>query len=107
MKKPKPKCRICGGHCGKKRGEKCRYAANEAKRRSEVLCLWTKEKNMGFWDFWHQHEFLAWCALWLAWKFCNRLMRTIKVCVRGWPPEHLDADGDWKPEPKHEEAQEA
>lgn len=76
---------------------------------------------MGFWDFWNKHEFLAWCALWLvwgaiwlaavvagvAWKFCNRLLRTIKVCVRGWPPEHLDADGDWKPEPKHEEAQEA
>ena len=76
---------------------------------------------MGFWDFWHQHEFLAWCALWLvwgviwlaavvaevAWKLCNRLLRTIKVCVRGWPPEHMDADGDWKPEPKREEAQEA
>ena len=27
----------------------------------------------------------------------NRLLRTIKVVVRGWPPEHLDADGDFKP----------
>lgn len=26
----------------------------------------------------------------------NRLLRTIKVAIRGWPPEHLDADGDWK-----------
>jgi len=24
----------------------------------------------------------------------NRLLRTIKVLFRGWPPEHLDADGD-------------
>ncbi len=24
----------------------------------------------------------------------NRVLRTIKVCARGWPPEHIDADGD-------------
>lgn len=29
--------------------------------------------------------------------------RTIKVLARGWPPAHLDADGDWKPEPEKEE----
>lgn len=66
---------------------------------------------MGFWDFWNQHPLLAWCALWLGWpaawfavvvvntifRIINRLFRTINVCVRGWPPEHLDADGDWKP----------
>lgn len=28
----------------------------------------------------------------------NRILRTIKVTRQGWPPEHLDADGDWKPE---------
>jgi hypothetical protein len=27
----------------------------------------------------------------------NRILRTIKVASRGWPPAHLDADGDWKP----------
>lgn len=60
------------------------------------------------------HGFLAWCALWLVWGFIalamaafdvsfrllNRILRTIKVCVRGWPPAHLDADGDFKPTTK-------
>lgn len=26
-----------------------------------------------------------------------RLTRTIMVSLRGWPPSHLDADGDWNP----------
>jgi hypothetical protein len=30
----------------------------------------------------------------------NRPLRTIKVLVRGWPPEHLDADGDFRPAPE-------
>lgn len=65
----------------------------------------------------NQHGFLTWCALWLVWgfiwliaaafsisfKMVNRILRTIKVCVRGWPPEHLDADGDWKPEQQRPE----
>jgi len=29
-----------------------------------------------------------------------RLYRVIMVALRGWPPDHLDADGDWKPEQK-------
>jgi hypothetical protein len=29
----------------------------------------------------------------------NRLLRTIHVTKHGWPPEHLDADGDWRPLP--------
>ena len=32
----------------------------------------------------------------------NRLMRHLNVRRAGWPPAHLDADGDWKPEPKQE-----
>jgi hypothetical protein len=28
----------------------------------------------------------------------NRILRTISVRKHGWPPEHLDADGDWKPQ---------
>lgn len=69
---------------------------------------------MGFWEFWHEHSFLAWCALWLGWgvfwlaaialefmwELCNRLLRTVSVCARGWPPAHLDADGDWRPASK-------
>lgn len=31
-----------------------------------------------------------------------RVYRMIMVLFRGWPPNHLDADGDWKPEPKEE-----
>lgn len=67
-----------------------------------------------FWAFFllfaDDHPILAWFSLWLFWgvvwlgailgeiafKLCNRLLRTIKVCARGWPPAHLDADGDWK-----------
>jgi len=27
----------------------------------------------------------------------NRILRTIRVAARGWPPPHCDADGDFKP----------
>lgn len=63
---------------------------------------------MNAWDFWHAHPFIAWCALWLLWglvplaaaaaNLVNRFLRTIKVLFRGWPPEGLDADGDFRPE---------
>lgn len=62
-----------------------------------------------------EHWWLVfWLALWAM--FCalmlvydvtnlvrflvNRPLRTIKVLVRGWPPAHLNADGDWRPQPK-------
>lgn len=32
----------------------------------------------------------------------RRGYRCIMVTARGWPPEHLDADGDFKIEPKKE-----
>jgi hypothetical protein len=38
--------------------------------------------------------FLAQCAA----TVCSRVLRSINVAVRGWPPSHLDADGDWKPD---------
>ncbi len=70
---------------------------------------------MNMWDFFNEHWFLAWCALWLCWpaaslvgaiffRLPNRILRTIKVLVRGWPPAHLDADGDIIPAPKESEA---
>ena len=44
---------------------------------------------------------LAFFAMWtagglmsVAWLLANRTLRTVKVLARGWPPEHLDADGD-------------
>ena len=62
---------------------------------------------MTAWDFWHAHPFLAWCALWLGWVplliveqlriVASRWMRTRNIRAAGWPPPHLDADGDWKP----------
>lgn len=29
-----------------------------------------------------------------------RYMRYLSVKSKGWPPSHLDADGDWKSQPK-------
>jgi len=50
---------------------------------------------------------LSWLAAALLEDFLNifrslvvRLYRVIMVALRGWPPAHLDADGDWKPEQK-------
>ena len=64
------------------------------------------------WEFWGEHWFLAWSALWLVWAvvpiaiqcswIVNRILRAINVALRGWPPEHQDADGDWRPLPKSE-----
>ena len=31
-------------------------------------------------------------------RICSRFMRFLMVRKQGWPPAHLDADGDWKPE---------
>jgi len=70
-----------------------------------------KAGKMNAFQFFNEHWFLAWCALWLCWPVLGivrllvfnlpkHILRTIKVAIRGWPPEHLDADGDWKPEPK-------
>lgn len=28
-------------------------------------------------------------------RLLGRVLRTINIAIRGWPPEHLDADGDW------------
>lgn len=64
-----------------------------------------------FYAFAGEHWFLTWCALWLVWglvwlagtamlvsfRAINRVLRTIMVAIRGWPPAHLDADGDWPP----------
>jgi len=66
---------------------------------------------MEMWTYLDNNWFIAWCALWLGWpafgiikllvfSLPNRILRTIKVSIRGWTPEHLDADGDWKPLPK-------
>ncbi|MDC3312707.1 hypothetical protein OAV22_02095 [Flavobacteriaceae bacterium] len=64
-----------------------------------------------------EHWFLFWCALWLWWgffvawiaavnavsKLCNRILRSLNILMRGWPPEHLDADGDFRELPENDE----
>lgn len=32
----------------------------------------------------------------------RRIIRMCNISFRGWTPEHLDADGDFRPEPKKE-----
>ncbi len=41
-------------------------------------------------------------AMNLPFRFWNRFLRSRNIDARGWPPPHLDADGDWKPEPTDE-----
>jgi len=43
---------------------------------------------------------VSWTGLHVACSTLRRFMRMLCVLIRGWPPSHLDADGDWKPEPK-------
>ena len=52
-------------------------------------------------QFFADHWLICLIALWfmveLVGRCYSRTMRTILVSLRGWPPNHLDADGDWKP----------
>lgn len=49
-------------------------------------------------------NFWVWCGSFLlvisflqyAFIFWNRLLRHMNVRRAGWPPDHLDADGDWE-----------
>lgn len=40
--------------------------------------------------------FLGYLLAELLLKVISRSIRGIVVSIRGWPPAHLDADGDWK-----------
>lgn len=44
---------------------------------------------------------IAWALLHygstVAVTFWRRLTSLVRVAIRGWPPAHLDADGDWRP----------
>jgi hypothetical protein len=68
---------------------------------------------MNVWDFASEHWFVAiilamiiahvivapFRYAWMAW---NRYLRSKNIVARGWPPGHLDADGDWPPAPEKE-----
>lgn len=48
--------------------------------------------------------FIVVCAIYYLLKtIVVRGTRMVNVALRGWPPAHIDADGDWTPEPKSEE----
>lgn len=51
-----------------------------------------------------RHYLLAIVGLLIAENFVgavySRTLRAIMVSIKGWPPAHLDADGDWKSEPE-------
>ncbi len=63
-----------------------------------------------FVEFFGGNYFLAWCALWLLWGvvaltalvfqlvqvFYIRTLRAVQVLFRGWPPENLDANGNFR-----------
>lgn len=60
-------------------------------------------------DFYTFAGIHPWLTFFLAWlfisgcieyplKIINRLIRHRNIVARGWPPAHLDADGDWKKE---------
>ena len=66
-------------------------------------------------DFWIWATEHWWLGFWLAFwalvfayqlafavlvRLPNRLIRHAAIRKRGWPPAHLDADGDFKPEAK-------
>lgn len=49
-------------------------------------------------NFINEHPFLTFFivmgALETLFRLGNRVIRLINVTINGWPPEHLDADGD-------------
>lgn len=64
---------------------------------------------MNLLNFMSEHVILAFfiiCSIYhavvlpfkLVAKLLNRWMRHMNIMAKGWPPIHLDADGDWKPE---------
>jgi hypothetical protein len=51
--------------------------------------------------FAEQHPFLSFCVIWVIcglllapFRLANRWIRHRNIKAQGWPPSHLDADGD-------------
>lgn len=42
-------------------------------------------------------------VFYLAMNLIFRFFRVINIALRGWPPDHLNADGDWKEKQKGEQ----
>jgi hypothetical protein len=60
--------------------------------------------DLAFQSFWHFIGVLIMVYLFLHYgvnaslKIISRFLRSINIFTRGWPPSHLDADGDFKQE---------
>lgn len=57
----------------------------------------------GFWPFFGMMILLNGAAYYTVnglVKIWRMFMRMLMVRKHGWPPSHLDADGDWKPDSK-------
>lgn len=72
---------------------------------------------MTFWQFADSSPFAAFfiallilsafiTSLNFMFRVINRLIRHWNISVRGWPPPHLDADGDFKVEEKDDDSKE-
>lgn len=42
------------------------------------------------------HPALSFLLAYLVFRIVNRGFRAVNIAIRGWPPAHLDADGDFK-----------
>ena len=47
-----------------------------------------------FYEHWILTFLLAWVSIHSCYYIIMRMIRSVIVLFRGWPPEHLDADGD-------------
>ena len=65
----------------------------------EILAFLVEHWVFSTFFFWPVALVAIWLIL-LPVKLITRTYRFIMVLCRGWPPEHLDADGDHKPAPK-------
>lgn len=59
------------------------------------------------WDFMGEHPFLTFILFYMFVDLCARILRVTNILVRGWPPAHLDADGDFNLIKTKEEVDEA
>lgn len=57
---------------------------------------------LGALSFWHAILILLLARLVAI--LTSRVFRMVMVACRGWPPSHLDADGDWKPKDEEDDA---
>lgn len=60
--------------------------------------------------YFDDHTFLALLALCFMFSLSysclftvRRILRFVTIWFRGWPPQHVDADGDWEPDEEKED----